>query len=110
VKIDASDYAVATILSITHPDNEIHPIAFHSHTLHSSELNYDIHDKELLAIFETFQIWHYYLEGPFYLLMFSLITRIWNIFPLPSYSPDNKPSGTNIFLCSILLFDSIQVN
>jgi hypothetical protein len=66
VETDASDYAVAAILSITHPDNEIHPIAFHSRTLHSSELNYDIHDKELLAIFEAFRIWRHYLEGPFY--------------------------------------------
>jgi len=27
------------------------------------ELNYNIHDKELLAIFEAFKIWWYYLEG-----------------------------------------------
>jgi len=28
------------------------------------ELNYDIHDKELLAIFKAFKIWWHYLEGP----------------------------------------------
>ena len=27
------------------------------------ELNYDTHDKELLAIFEAFQMWRHYLEG-----------------------------------------------
>jgi len=27
------------------------------------ELNYDIHDKELLVIFEVFKIWRHYLEG-----------------------------------------------
>ena len=27
------------------------------------ELNYDVHDKELLAIFEAFQQWQHYLEG-----------------------------------------------
>ena len=27
------------------------------------ELNYDIHNKELLAIFEAFKIWWHYLEG-----------------------------------------------
>jgi len=27
------------------------------------ELNYDTHDKELLAIFEAFCHWHHYLEG-----------------------------------------------
>ena len=59
VETDASDYAIATILSITLPDGEIHPVAFHSHTLSSSELNYDTHDKELLAIFEAFEKWRH---------------------------------------------------
>ena len=44
-------------------DNEVHPIAFHSHTLTPPELNYDVHDKELLTIFEAFKIWQHYLEG-----------------------------------------------
>ena len=51
------------IPSIALPDGEIHPVAFHSHTLTSPELNYDTHDKELLAIFEAFQKWRHYLEG-----------------------------------------------
>jgi RNase H-like domain found in reverse transcriptase len=29
----------------------------------SPELNYDVHDKELLAIFEAFQHWRHYLKG-----------------------------------------------
>ncbi|KAJ3572045.1 hypothetical protein NP233_g3350 [Leucocoprinus birnbaumii] len=63
VKTDASDYALTAILSIIAPDSNIHPVAFHSHTFNPAELNYDIHDKELLAIFEAFQIWQHYLEG-----------------------------------------------
>ena len=31
--------------------------------LHAAELNYDVHDKELLAIFKAFCSWHHYLEG-----------------------------------------------
>src|ERR1700735_4314319 len=27
------------------------------------ELNYDTHNKELLAIFEAFRVWRHYLEG-----------------------------------------------
>jgi len=27
------------------------------------KLNYDIHNKELLVIFEAFKIWRHYLEG-----------------------------------------------
>jgi len=32
METDASDYALATILSIVNEDNEVHPVAFHSHT------------------------------------------------------------------------------
>jgi len=63
VETDASDYAVAGILSITCSDGEIRPVAFYSWTLTAPELNYDTHDKELLAIFEAFWNWCHYLEG-----------------------------------------------
>ena len=63
VETDTSDYAVAAILSITLSDGEIHPIAFYSRTLTTSKLNYDTHDKELLAIYGSFQTWQHYLEG-----------------------------------------------
>jgi len=63
VETDASDYALAAILSIMTKDNEIHPVAFHSRTFSAPELNYDVHNKELLAIFEAFKIWQHYLEG-----------------------------------------------
>jgi hypothetical protein len=62
VETDASDYALAAIIS-TYVDGDLHPIAFHSRTFNSAELNYDVHDKELLAIFEAFQKWRHYLEG-----------------------------------------------
>ena len=63
VETDASDYALAAILSIMTKDSEIHPIAFHSRTFSAPELNYDVHNKELLAIFKAFKIWQHYLEG-----------------------------------------------
>ena len=63
VKTDASDYAVAGILSIIGTDSELQPIAYYSWTLSTPELNYDTHDKELLAIFEAFKHWRHYLEG-----------------------------------------------
>ena len=55
VETDASDYALATVLSITTLNGELHLIAFHSRTFSAPELNYDVHDKELLAIFEAFK-------------------------------------------------------
>jgi len=56
VKTDALDYALATIFFIVNKDNKVHPVVFHSCTFTVLELNYDTHDKELLAIFEAFKI------------------------------------------------------
>src|SRR5882672_9359335 len=64
VETDASDYAIAAIISQISPDDgDIHPIAFYSHSMQPAELNYEIYDKELLAIFEAFRQWRNYLEG-----------------------------------------------
>ena len=63
VETDASDYALGAILSIQLDSGEVHPVAFHSRTFTPPELNYDTHDKELLAIFEAFRVWRHYLEG-----------------------------------------------
>jgi len=64
VETDASDYAIAAIISQISPDDgDIHPIAFYSCSMQPAELNYEIYDKELLAIFEAFQQWRNYLEG-----------------------------------------------
>lgn len=60
---DASDYAIAAILSIINPDSEVHLVAFLSRTLTPPECNYDVHDKELLAIYKAFKTWRHYLEG-----------------------------------------------
>ena len=75
IEMDASDYALTAILSMVSPtDNEVHPIAFHSCTFMPPELNYNVPDKELLAIFEAFEIWCHYLKGslsgsPYFLLL-----------------------------------------
>jgi len=66
VKTDALDYTLTAILSIMNKEDKVHPAAFHSHTFTAAKLNYNTHDKELLAIFKAFKIWQYYLEGPAY--------------------------------------------
>ena len=57
IETNTSDYALVAILSIFNKENEVHLIAFHSHTFTIIELNYDIYDKELLVIFEAFKSW-----------------------------------------------------
>ena len=101
VETDASDYAVAAILSITLSDEEIHPIAFYSRTLTTSELNYNTHDKELLAIYESFQTWRHYLEGS--ATPIDVVTDHKNLeyFSTTKFCPGDKPDGWSYFLSLI---------
>ena len=55
VETDASDYTLAAILSLQEPNGELHPVTFLSWTFTSAKLNYDVHYKELLAIYEAFK-------------------------------------------------------
>src|SRR5882724_11758279 len=77
VETEASDYALTVVLSITTSDGDLHPIAFHSWTFSAPELNYDVHDKELLAIFEAFKRWRHYLKGSG--LPIDVVTDHWNL-------------------------------
>jgi hypothetical protein len=60
---DASDYALGAVLSQNRKDKQLHPIAFHSQKFTTTEINYEIHDKEFLAIVDSFQEWRHFLEG-----------------------------------------------
>ena len=55
------DRALAAIL-LTYISGNIHPIVFHSRIFNNIKINYDIYNKKLLAIYETFKKWQYYLE------------------------------------------------
>jgi hypothetical protein len=63
VETDASDYALAAILSQYDDSKVLHPVAFHSRQLLPAERNYDVYDKELLAVVEAFKIWRHFLQG-----------------------------------------------
>jgi hypothetical protein len=63
IEADASDYALGSILSQIGDDDKAHPIAFHSRKFEPAEINYEIHDKELLAIVDSFEQWRHFLEG-----------------------------------------------
>jgi len=38
-------------------------VAFHSRKFQPAEINYKIHDKELLAVVDSFKHWRRYCEG-----------------------------------------------
>ena len=63
VYTDASDYAISAILEQDDALGQSHPVTYYSKSLQPAECNYEIHDKELLAIIHI--LWHFchYLQG-----------------------------------------------
>jgi len=64
VEADSSDFATGAVLSQqSMADGKWHPVAFYSKSLSSMEWNYEIHDKEMLAIIRALEEWRHFLEG-----------------------------------------------
>ena len=55
VKIDVSDITLGRVISQLDKLGRLHPIIFYSRKFSPAELNYNIHDKELLAIMDCFK-------------------------------------------------------
>ncbi len=53
VETDASEFALGGQLGQRDEEGRLHPVAFYSKKLNGPELNYQIHDKELIAIIES---------------------------------------------------------
>ncbi|MBW0535443.1 hypothetical protein O181_075158 [Austropuccinia psidii MF-1] len=62
VETDASDYSLGAVLSQV-SDSRKHPIAFNSHKRIPAELNYEIHDKELLGVVWALKRWRAFLPS-----------------------------------------------
>jgi hypothetical protein len=56
--MDAFDFALGVVLSQLGLDNLLYPIGFRFRKLSPVKINYEIHDKELLAIVDAFKEWH----------------------------------------------------
>ena len=64
VEVDASDIGVGGVLSQrTAYDQKLHPCAFFSRRLSPAEMNYDIGNRELLAVKLALEEWRHWLEG-----------------------------------------------
>ena len=66
VETDSSDYVNAGVLSQYDDDGVLRPVAFFSRRLSPVECNYEIYDKELLAIIRAFEEWRPELQGAAY--------------------------------------------
>ena len=62
VEVDASDFVTGGILPQQGEDGLWHPTAYISKSLSDAERNYDIYDKELLAIIRALEVWRHYLK------------------------------------------------
>ncbi|KAK7570621.1 hypothetical protein V3481_007378 [Fusarium oxysporum f. sp. vasinfectum] len=63
LETDASDYISAGVLSQPDDEGRLHPVAFFSKKHTATECNYEIYDKELMAIIRCFEEWRPELEG-----------------------------------------------
>jgi hypothetical protein len=63
LETDALDYTIRAVCSQLDNSNVLHPLSDFSQTLKDAELNYDIHDKELLAIVEALNKWSTYCKS-----------------------------------------------
>ena len=63
LETEASKYVCSGILSQQCENRKWRPEAYRSKTMQDAECNYDIHDKELLAISQAFAEWKRYLRG-----------------------------------------------
>jgi hypothetical protein len=63
IETDASDGVIAGILSQLHLDGQWYPVAYFSKTMAPAECNYEIHDKEMLAIAKSLAEWRPELHG-----------------------------------------------
>ncbi len=76
--VDASNVGVGAILSQRSSlDDKVHPCAFFSHRLTPAEHNYDVGNREILAIRLAMGEWRHWLErGPVFPSLFGPITVI----------------------------------
>ena len=63
IEVDALDYAMGGVLSMECEDGLWRLVVFLSKSLNETERNYEIHNKEMLAIIRGLEAWRHLLEG-----------------------------------------------
>ena len=66
MEVDVLDYATGGVLSMECENGLWRPVAFLSKSLNKTERNYEIHDKEMLAIIRGLKNWRHLLESTYF--------------------------------------------
>ena len=61
--MDILNYATEGVLSMEYEDEKWRPVAFLSKSLNKTERNYEIYNKEMLAVIRGLENWRHLLEG-----------------------------------------------
>jgi len=62
LEMNASDEAIEACINQSNDKRHLHLIAFYNRKLTDVKLNYEIHDKKLLTIINSFKQWRVYLK------------------------------------------------
>jgi len=62
VEVEVSDFAIGRVLSMKCEDEKWRPVTYISKSLNETKMNYEIHDKEMLAIIWCLEAWRHFLE------------------------------------------------
>ena len=63
IATDASKYASGGVLLQKDSNGEWHPCSYPSQSFAPAERNYNIYNRELLAIIQALKTWRHYLQG-----------------------------------------------
>ena len=66
MEVNVLDYAMEGVLSMECKDTKWRLVAFLLKSLNKTEKNYEIHDKEMLAVIRGLENWKHLLEGTKY--------------------------------------------
>jgi len=62
VKVDVSDFAIRRVLSMKYENEKWRSVIYISKSLNKAEINYKIHNKEILVIIRYLETWRHFLE------------------------------------------------
>ena len=82
IEVDASDYAIGEVLSMEYENGKWRPVAFLSKFLNETERNYEIYDKEMLAVIRGLENWRHLLEDTKYKF------KVWTDHCYSNHSPE----------------------